>query len=511
MSLLGLSALWLAGCVQDAYARLGHMPYEVALANKDSLGALVRERSEASDDRGAFYSAELARARRRSLELLSGERGRVDPALRDLSAHLDFAGEGVGKRGFVVKARPIELERGGGEGSEGGDEAFWKGVRVYESRLKTWMNTANASMGDLNTRAVYGSPFAIASAVEVAGALLPGEAIVQYYIDGDLMLGIVIAPEVFEVHRLEGAASLDGEVAALVEGISCVAAQEPCGQGAWEGPSRALYARLIGPLEGALSRAGVKTVRFVPDGPLVNMPFQVLMDGQGALLIERFGGLAMLPSSSFYLGVMARRRPQVAPRMLAIGDPASGWVPMPRLSAAAQEAAVLGDVYPGSTIWRGGAATEARFYAAVGQHNVLHMATHGLLLRSMPEATSLLLADGQGHDGLLTVAEIVALLDLSGYYAVVLSACQTSVAADARRDLTSLTGAFLMAGAPSVIGSLWHVDDASTAALMLTFYAQMVDLGPGEALRQAQLALRAEAGTRHPFFWSPFVLWGFDT
>ena len=72
-----------------------------------------------------------------------------------------------------------------------------------------------------------------------------------------------------------------------------------------------------------------------------------------------------------------------------------------------------------------------------------------------------------------------------------------------------LTRAFLYAGAPSVVVSLWQVADRSTADLMVRFYQQLDRTGnKAEALRRAKLDLLAAPRTSHPYYWASFVLVG---
>jgi CHAT domain-containing protein len=144
------------------------------------------------------------------------------------------------------------------------------------------------------------------------------------------------------------------------------------------------------------------------------------------------------------------------------------------------------------------------------------------------------------EDGWLEVREIFGMnlkADL-----VVLSGCETGLGKLSTGDeLVGLTRAFIYAGTPSVIASLWKVDDASTAQLMSVFYKNLKTMSKVEALRQAQLALIRGSGqsellarrgiggigklgetpnaalpapsslsisTSHPYFWAPFVLVG---
>jgi len=96
----------------------------------------------------------------------------------------------------------------------------------------------------------------------------------------------------------------------------------------------------------------------------------------------------------------------------------------------------------------------------------------------------------------------------------VLSACETGKGKIYRSEgIVGLTQAFMLAGSPRVIVSLWKVDDAATQALMIKFYelwqpAKGEGLPPGEALAQAQDHVRAQKKWEHPYYWAAWVLWG---
>jgi CHAT domain-containing protein len=98
---------------------------------------------------------------------------------------------------------------------------------------------------------------------------------------------------------------------------------------------------------------------------------------------------------------------------------------------------------------------------------------------------------------------------------VVLSACETGLGKLSTGDeLVGLTRAFIYAGTPTVVASLWKVQDMSTTELMASFYKNLRTMNKVEALRQAQLGLirnQDAAGslpTSHPYFWAPFILVG---
>jgi CHAT domain-containing protein len=183
-------------------------------------------------------------------------------------------------------------------------------------------------------------------------------------------------------------------------------------------------------------------------------------------------------------------------------------------------------------------ATEEKLKSWAPNYDVLHFATHAELRRDDPLSSAVLLAKSGQEDGRLEVREIFGMNLNAGL--VVLSGCETGVGHLSSGDeLVGLTRAFIYAGTPSVVASLWKVDDASTAHLMSSFYRNFKSKTKAESLRQAQLdMIRGNANTRllaqrgvggvgklgqapamrssfhssistsHPYFWAPFILVG---
>ncbi len=116
-------------------------------------------------------------------------------------------------------------------------------------------------------------------------------------------------------------------------------------------------------------------------------------------------------------------------------------------------------------------------------------------------------APEEAEDGLLT-AEDVAGLDLLATELVVLSACETGLGQfHVGEGVFGLRRAFVLAGARTLVMSLWKVPDEPTRELMEDFYARLLaGQGRAEALRQAQLALKAKYPD--PFYWGAFHLPG---
>lgn len=140
---------------------------------------------------------------------------------------------------------------------------------------------------------------------------------------------------------------------------------------------------------------------------------------------------------------------------------------------------------------------------------IVHLAAHGLYNPVAPLSSLIALAPDDDYDGWLTVGEVYG-LDLSQTELVVLSACQTQLGEVSTGDeVVGLTRSFFFAGTPSVIATLWNVDDQATGQLMERFYLHLNEgMGKADALRQAQLELIATDTYPDPYFWSGFVLSG---
>jgi CHAT domain-containing protein len=110
------------------------------------------------------------------------------------------------------------------------------------------------------------------------------------------------------------------------------------------------------------------------------------------------------------------------------------------------------------------------------------------------------------EDGILTALEASG-LDLWGTKLVVLSACETGVGKVTNGEgVYGLRRALVIAGAESLVMTLWQVDDLATRDLMAGYYARLrAGKGRGVALRDTQLAIAAQGKYAHPYFWASFL------
>ena len=157
---------------------------------------------------------------------------------------------------------------------------------------------------------------------------------------------------------------------------------------------------------------------------------------------------------------------------------------------------------------------------------MLHIASHGFFLREATGAqahgatantdTPLLraglalaganLTGDSGNDGILWALE-AARLNLWGTKLVTLSACDTGVGEVRNGEgVYGLRRAFVLAGAETLVMSLWPVSDYMTREMMTAYYTGLrAGLGRGDALRQAKLAMLRRQGRQHPFYWASFI------
>ena len=146
----------------------------------------------------------------------------------------------------------------------------------------------------------------------------------------------------------------------------------------------------------------------------------------------------------------------------------------------------------------------------MGTADVIHLACHGEFTDRQPLESGLLLAGDDHNDGNLHVHEVFG-LDLTNVNLVTLSSCETIYSRiENGRDVTAFTRGLLYAGTPSVLATLWKLENQATLHLVQYFYENWHQKGMSkpEALRQAQIALKAEPRFQHPYYWGAFVLIG---
>ncbi|MBL4650984.1 MAG: CHAT domain-containing protein, partial [Aureispira sp.] len=181
------------------------------------------------------------------------------------------------------------------------------------------------------------------------------------------------------------------------------------------------------------------------------------------------------------------------------------------LPEAQREIATLSEVFEGLFLTND-STNEAFFKEHAHKYAVIHLAMHGILHPRVPMLSSLAFTENKDslEDNFLQAHEI-AHLNLNADL-VVLSACETGYGKfEQGEGVISLARSFMYAGTPSLVVSLWQVNDQSTAHIMSYFYQNIADGLPKDvALRQAKLEYLkiAKDIAAHPAFWSAFIQLG---
>lgn len=366
--------------------------------------------------------------------------------------------------------------------------------------VQAGLSALEADYGDLLVELKLQSPEVaglvgvdVASLADVQALLDPKVTLVEYFITDDRTLAFVITQDTFEAIPLEVSR---GELTGTITDFRDFASLDD----PYPASLVQLHAWLIAPLQVHLTGP---VLGIIPHSALHYLPFAALTDGQGYLSDDYI--LFSLPSASALRFIQAERKPG-ADTLLALGNPTSAE-PLPALRFAEQEVEAIADLY-GSQALVGTEATESAVWSQASQAGVLHLAAHGEYNPFSPLFSTVHLAADEQNDGRLEVHEVYGLDLTAATDLVVLSACQTQLGElSAGDEVVGLNRAFLYAGTPSVMASLWNVDDAATALLMERFYTHLrARLGKAEALRQAQIDTRAEYP--HPYYWAAFVLTG---
>lgn len=400
---------------------------------------------------------------------------------------------------------------------------------------------------------LYPQPSGLA---EIQGLLDGDSALLEYALGEERSFLFVVTRESLTVHPLPAARELAQQVARLREAIV-----EPGRRLAFQYTRTAgeLYRQLVAPAGAVL--AAKSRLLIVPDGPLQLLPFEALLTSEGFSgsdwsrlpYLIRDKAISYVPSASvlaslrrpgkreepatgapakkflaFADPVYSRSEAESAPAEMQeaatrSGDPLARWS-LARLAESGREVREIAGLYPPDEValYLRESANErnVKLNPLLGTAERVHFAAHGFLDERWPELSGLVLsrageAPGESpDDGILRVYEIFNLRLAANL--VVLSSCESGLGKEVRGEgLVGLSRAFLYAGTPSLVVSLWEVRDTSTADLMVDFYRQLDRPGPSgqgggkvEALRRSKLEMIAAGRFAHPAHWASFVLMG---
>lgn len=339
---------------------------------------------------------------------------------------------------------------------------------------------------------------------EVRRRLPPGTVLVQYSVLPDRLLIWVVRREGWSFLEKAGP---EADLRTLVRRLRSFAREE------WKEDSAELYDRLLRPWIGGVGKG--ETLVVIPDKALHSVPFAALRNrDSGRYLVEEHR-LAVSPSATLYVRALGREQPMTrSPRVLAVGNPAfdRGLFSLSSLNGAEAEAKAIAALHPGSAdLLTGDRATSREFLSRVRQYEWIHFAGHAMVNFQNPLLSMLVLApSAAGDTGAVTAREIYS-MDLGATRMVVLSACETGAYDPDGEGASALARAFLAAGVPTVVASLWKVDDQPTSRLFQAFHRLLRDgSDPVSALREAQIGLLqgSEKDFQSPEAWAAFEVIG---
>lgn len=264
-----------------------------------------------------------------------------------------------------------------------------------------------------------------------------------------------------------------------------------------------MYRWMIQPVADTLAQCNIKTLVFVLDGSLRNLPMAALHDGK-QYLIEQYQ-IALTPG----LQLLSPRPLQPKQIRALIGGVSEATSETTELPGVRQEIDEISRQLSAEVLLNSLFTTNA-FNAKMqtAPFTIVHLATHGQFSSNAKETYI------QTWDGKLTVDDLQSLLsrrsqtDKTAIELLVLSACET--AQGDNRAALGMAGVAVRSGARSTLATLWQVNDASTAAFVTKFYETLIhsELKKAEAVREAQLTLLRSPEFKHPFYWAPFILVG---
>ncbi len=333
------------------------------------------------------------------------------------------------------------------------------------------------------------------------------DALVLYGDDGMDYVAMVLVPGRYWQVRLGRSRAVDAAMAAVLADPN-------------DGKASARLRTLIyAPLK---LPSTVTRVVASPAGTMAYVPFAAL---------DPTRSFAMVPSATAWAALRAQPV-DAGSKILALADPAyerkraglptlqttlRGRVFAP-LPASRLEAEGIGS----HTRLLGAEATETQLRAILakrGRWKSIHLACHGVVDDLNPARSALVLASDEHNDGFLHANEIHEQVHLSTEL-VVLSACETGRGRIYQGEgLLGLSRAFMLAGAPRALCSLWKVDDEATSALMVKFYEAWnpppgsdgkpkAGVSAAQALQRAQAYVRSQKKWAAPNYWAGWTLWG---
>ena len=262
---------------------------------------------------------------------------------------------------------------------------------------------------------------------------------------------------------------------------------------------KSLYKSLIVPIQAEIT---TRNLVIVPFGVLHELPFAALTSDEIHFLGEEHT-ISYLPSISTLAYLHPKPRAGTQRVLILANGQEEG---LPQLSYAAEEAHAVAALFDARILF-GRDATATSLQREASDFDIIHLVAHFEIDTRNPMVSRILMDGGPEDESALDIAGIYK-LTLRKTDMVVLSGCQSESGRRSRGDdILNFSRAFMYAGSPSVMASLWGVDDDATQLLMVAFYKHLRQgQSKAEALRSAQVDLRETYP--NPFYWAGFILNG---
>ncbi|GAP94722.1 CHAT domain-containing protein [Leptolyngbya sp. NIES-2104] len=266
--------------------------------------------------------------------------------------------------------------------------------------------------------------------------------------------------------------------------------------------SQQIYQWLIQPIAQELEQNQIKTLTFVLDGTLRNIPITALYDGEH-YLIEKYS-VAITPGLQLVEPRSLSQSQRLNALVGGITEERQGFSSLPGVAREATQIASKLN----TQIFLDRKFTKQNLQESIQetQFPLIHLATHGQFSSKLSDTFLLMWDDRLTIEGLRNLLKSRS--NKTPIELLVLSACDT--AEGDQRATLGLAGLAVRSGARSTLATLWAVNDNSTAELMTEFYRSLSqqNMSKAESLRQAQLKLLKDPSYQHPYYWSPFILIG---
>jgi CHAT domain-containing protein len=348
--------------------------------------------------------------------------------------------------------------------------------------------------------------------------LAANEVVLEFVLAEPHSYCLVISRDFARIVPLVGRESIEKLVISYVKTLK--------GKGASKTDGSQLYRALLVDIPEVAKK---ERLIIVPDGRLHLLPFDALVDGRGRYLVSSHTITYAASASAMHLLNSLTPREPAQRALLGVGgipyDQTAelnklammrGYIssPLVNLPASKEEVLAARDAVAthGNTLLLGPGATKFAFkQSGLDRHAIIHLAVHGVANEKHPDRAALiLLSDPQsGDDGILEASEIVHLHTNADL--VVLSACDTAVGSlQGEEGIANLSLAFQLAGAKTVLSTLWSIDDTSALYLMKRLYAHLAEKNTAaHALTAAKRDMLKTYGAQAiPFYWASYKLDG---